>query len=373
MKMTRDYQTWVKQAVAPFVIAAGEPNYADALKTLGLPDDRQQDQFEKFKTIEAFGGEPLHLPPTGFVSRFRDSRSAFLCISSQGLDDEETEALRDWCLEEGLSEDRLDEATFLFLASQQGAFYRPVGRNLRRDRAENLLNIVGEGYLGHDIMDLILWYQSALIFEIPEDHRFTDSSAYKIAALIVARTDFYRPQIIGTEVAVGIARLLTLPNINPENLYFALTSTHWKHTFLDLYRCMEAIFFLPWAKALRQSLSSRLNALELAKECRKNLAWREREKASIGKLFEMLPEAVCRSTSIQHLPAFTDLFGNVAGQRSFGERIYKVRNQLVHQEDYDDPNPLELPQDCWHPMCLYIIDVLERLYYDNQVDISYTF
>ncbi len=371
--MARDYRLWVGNAFAPFVSAAGNPQYARALKTLDLPPEEREIQFEKFKTIEPLGGEPLHLPPNGFISRFRDSKSLFLCISNQGLDEEESNALTDWCLEEGLTEEGLDEATFLFLASQQSGFYRPVGRNLQRARAENLLDIVDADYRGHDISDLIRWYQSALIFRVPEDHRFADVSIYRIAAAIAARTDFYRPHSLGADLANAIAGLVELPNINPENIYFALTSTHWKHTFLDLFKCLEAIYYLPWARSLGQSIDSRLTALALAKQCRQNLMWREREKTSIARLFEMLPEPICKSALIERTPAFSDLFGNAAGQARFGERVYKIRNQLVHQEDYEDPTPLDLPHDSWRPTCLYLVAVLKRLYSDNESDIDYEF
>lgn len=371
--MARNVQHCVESAFAPFVAAAGGPNYAAQLKTADLPAERKEEQFAKFKSLKAFGGDPLYLPGNGFLARFVHSAGAFICVSDHHLDDDGREALSAWAIAEGLLESSLDEATFLVLCDELGGFYRPVGLNLKKQRAENLLEVVDGAYEGHDINDMMDWYQSVAIFEIPADHYALAASPYRIAAALVSKNSFYRPDIIDDEIANAIYQLNELDNLNPENLYFALTSSHWKHTFLDLYKCLEAIFYLPWTSVLRDSLKSELTALALAKECRRSLIWREREKTSISRLFEILPDEICKAEAIKNIAPTQDLFGNDASKGKFGERIYKIRNQLVHQEDYDDPVPVEIPKGCWLPICLYLTNVLKELYTQKAHDIDYRF
>ncbi|MBP7816191.1 MAG: hypothetical protein KA085_08705 [Phenylobacterium sp.] len=371
--MARYLKHCVESAFAPFVAAAGGPNYAAQLTTADLPEERKAAQFSKFRSLKPFGGDPLYLPGNGFIARFAHSAGAFLCVSDHHLDDEGKEELNEWAAGEGLLEGALDEASFLVLCDELGGFYKPLGLNMKKERAENLLGVVNDAYEGHDINDIIEWYQSVSIFDIPEDHYALTANAYRIAAGLVSSNRAYRPEIIGDEMATAIHALNLLPNINPENLYFALTSTHWKHTFLDLYKCLEAIFYLPWTSVLRDSLKSELTALALAKECRRSLIWREREKVSIARLFETLPDLICKPPTLAAIAPLQDLVGNNANKDKYGERIYKIRNELVHQEDYEDPTPIEIPKNFWLPICLYLSGILKELYTSRAPDIDYVF
>lgn len=371
--MARDLKHCIESAFAPFVAAAGGPSYAAQLTTEDLPEERKNEQYPKFRSLKAFGGDPLYLPGNGFIARFSHSTGAFLCVSDHHLDDEGKEELNEWAAGEGLQEGSLDESSFLVLCDELGGFYKPIGLNMKKERAENLLGVVNDAYVGHDINDMIQWYQSVSIFEIPADHYALTANPFRIAAALVSSNRAYRPDIIGDEMATAIRALNLLSNINPENLYFSLTSTHWKHAFLDLYKCLEAVFYLPWTSVLRDSLKSELTALALAKECRRSLIWREREKVSIARLFEMLSDPICKPAAIEGIAPFQDLFGNDANKGKYGERIYKIRNQLVHQEDYEDPTPIEIPKECWQPICLYLSSVLKELYTSKAPDIDYVF
>lgn len=371
--MARSANAAIEAAFAPFVSAAGEPAYASALTTRKLPPERQKGQFAKFASLAAYEESPLYLPGNGFITRFKHAEGHLLVISDNHLDDEGREDLGGWALDFGLVEDQIDEALFLVLCSEMDGFYKPVGLNLKRQRAENLLGIVEPDYEGHDISEMIDWYQSVAIFSIPEDHKSREMSLYRLASEIAARNPSFRPDIITGEVAGALKRLNDLPNINPENIYYALTSTHWKHCFMDVYRCLEAVFYLPWTISLRDSLSSTMSALELAKECRKNLVWREREKTSISKIFELVDNEVSRPPDLHAFGPLQDLYGNDAGANKFGERIYKIRNQLVHQEDYEDPVQLPIDQDEWAPLCIYLASVVEAIYVSRARDIDYSF
>lgn len=371
--MARDLKQCVSSAFAPFVAAAGAPAYASQLRTADIDEARKPEQFAKFKSLRRFGGDPLYLPGNGFIARFYHSAGSFLCVSDHHLDDDGKEELAAWAAKECLIEGALDEATFLVLCDELGGFYKPMGINLKKERAENLIGVVTDSYQGHDIIDMIEWFQSVAIFEIPEDHYGMTASPYRIAAALVSNNRAYRSDIIGEGIASAISELNALPNVNPENLYFSLTSTHWKHTFLDLYKCLEAIFYLPWTSGLRDSLGSGLTALALAKECRRSLIWREREKVSIARLFDSLPDAVCTPGTLAGVAPFQDLIGNGAKKDAYGARIYKIRNQLVHQEDYEDPTPIDMPSECWLPICLYLSGIIKEIYTSKAHDIDYAF
>lgn len=371
--MARSADSAIAAAFAPFVSAAGQPSYASELKTRDLPAARKKAQYKKFRSLKSYPESPLYLPGNGFIARFSHDEGDILVISDNHLDSDGREELADWALGFGLSEDQIDEAAFLVFCSELDGFFKPIGLNLKSQRADNLLGIVGSDYEGHIIEEMFDWYQSVAIFSVPADHKSREMSLYRLAAEMSAKNASFRPDIISQELADSINRLNGLPNINPENTYFALTSTHWKHCFMDIYRCLEAIFYLPWTVALRDSLQSGLSALALAKECRRSLVWREREKTSIARLFQLVDNDISRPEYLRGLGAFGDLYGNEAGADKYAERIYKIRNQLVHQEDYEDPVPVPIEIADWEPICLYLAGIVEAIYINRSRDIDYTF
>lgn len=362
---------------APFVAAAGNPPYAAKLKTADIEDGRKTSQFKKYRNLKLLGS-PLFLPINSFACRYSDGSREYLCVSNQHLDADGNEALQQWASDEGFIEETLDEATFLFLCTDLSGYYRPLGINLKQSRADNLLDLFGEDgkadYNGHAIGDTIKWYQSVCIFEIPEDNRSITENLYAIAARLSGAHNEYRSAILPQDTALVIAKLSELSNVNPENIYYALTSSHWKQIFIDIYKCLEAVFYLPWTSALRSAISHPSSSLSLAKQCKISLHWREQEKASIEALFSMLDASLYKPTSISSIECFRDIYGaEDVKASSFGRRIYALRNQIVHQEDYEETTQWTIPDNAWPTIVTYVANIVHNIYYTHSIDIDYQY
>lgn len=367
------FSDYMEALFAPLVGAAGRPDLLRQLKTADLAEDRRSDQFERLKRSRIMGGEHVSLPPNSFVFRYRNSYGAFLCVQNEDLDPQGREQLSIWGPSGGLTETRLDKSAFLFLVYSLRGSYKPKSEFLTRDTAENVIDIIGSDYPGHSIYEVQKWYRAVAVFEIPEDHVFRSQSNYGVAANIAARMPDFRSALIPPALATAIAGLTNLPNVNPENLYFALTSAHWRHVVLEIYKCLEAAFYLPWAKNLRDALGHQMSALEMAQHCKKNLRWRENEARSIVALFQLLPEDIVIDPAIRATVGFSDIPGDIDVVAAFAKRVYKIRNQLVHQQDYDSPEPVNLDEAVWLSLALYLCKIIDILYSKFAVDLSYSY
>jgi hypothetical protein len=363
---------YIAALFAPFVEAAGDPPWASRLTTAVLPEDRLVNQYRRLARLEELGGAPLPLISDRFIYRFRHHEGAFLCVSVEGLTSESMELLRNWAAEQELTEVDLEEAAFLFLAHAAATQFRPKSANLTREGALQLIAVVDQDYSGHSIYDVMGWYQDVAVFEMPEDNINRNLAGHAVAGSLAASVADFRSRLISPNLADSIGKILALTNVNPENIYFALTTSHWKYVVVELYKCLEAAFYLPWIKTLRDAIGHDMSALEMAQKCKQSLQWREKEKDSLIALFSMLPEVVVVSQDVLATEAFVEL-GAVATSTAMATRIYRVRNQIVHQYDYDSPEPLRFRQGDWEVLAVYISDIVFSLYSTYAVDLDYAF
>lgn len=357
----------------PFVSAAERADLAGKLKTAHLPPDRSADQFALLRSTKSVDEEHVFLPPDSFIFRFDNLHGRYLCVQSDGLDAKGCENLVKWADSRGLEETELDEASFLFLVYTLRGAYKPKSKFLSPEAAEDLIDIVDADYVGHSIYQVKEWYRDVTIFKIPDDNSFQCRANFGVAASLAGSVSDFRSAIVPEPVANAIAELTEFPNINPENLYFALTATHWRHIVLEIYKCLEAAFFLPWAKKLCDVLGHQMSALDMAQHCKTNLRWREKEKDSIKALFELLPSPAVFDPRIQATVSFSDLVTGSCNAGAYGERVYKIRNQFVHQYDYDSPGPVKIDPETWPLLAIYLCNLLKILYSTFAKDIGYSF
>lgn len=363
---------YIAALFAPFVAAAGNPPWSAELKTAPIPENRRDTQYRRFAKIEEFGGPPVSLAGDQFICRFRHHEGSYLCIGIEGLNPSEILALRTWADSQQLTEVAIDETTVLFLAYYASSKFKPRSTALTESGALEIIDIIDDDYNGHEIFDLVKHYQDFLVFEIPKDNRFLSVSKHSIACNLSSQIPVMRSSIITDDLAGKILRLSELPNVNPENLYFCLTTNHWKYAAIEIYKCLEAAFYLPWTKGLRDAISHEMSALQMARECKLNLQWREKEKDSLIRVLEMLPTQSVIREDIVNLESFSGLPEN-ASHSAIGTRIYKIRNQIVHQYDYDSPEPIYIPDSEWPIISAYLSDIVYELYSTNSSDMAYEF
>ncbi|NHN31622.1 hypothetical protein [Paenibacillus agricola] len=77
-------------------------------------------------------------------------------------------------------------------------------------------------------------------------------------------------------------------NIISEALFRGLTSTHWSHSFLEFYRCIERLYHIPYLKQLGTSLDSIKSTSDIASIIEDSLGWKPKEEEALIKLIQSL-------------------------------------------------------------------------------------
>jgi hypothetical protein len=130
-----------------------------------------------------------------------------------------------------------------------------------------------------------------------------------------------------------------------------------------MYRCIEAIYYLPWMHSLKGKLATQINSFELARIVSETIKWREKEKVSISELFSMTSAEVFVDSKLSTL-SFTDKldYEKEENRRAFATSLYAIRNQSVHQQDYEVIETIKLTAADWKILLTFTINLVSHLY-----------
>lgn len=368
-------QEYMDAIFSEIITAAGRDDLRSTLKTNPPPQPIRAETYRRLGIIKPHGGPALHLPTGGFIARQVVGDDLLVLISSEQLNSEEREALDELMVREGGEIDALDIASFCNLAYHFQSAYRIKTELRSPEAAEDQIDLssIEGGYQGHDLDTVMSWYEDVSVYRFDRTSRFYDARSSLIAALLAGTIDIFRPLLIKSDLAAKLLALTNLPNVNPENIYLSLTSQHWKHAFIEIYRLVEALYYLPWVLELRTANKTSQSGLVMARQCRSFLEWREKEEPSIKKLFALLPSNSAVRADIVSTSPFSDLEPADITPSLVAERIYKIRNQLIHQEDYEERSRLLIDDGFWPVSLDFMADIALALYSTYSADAAYVF
>lgn len=372
MPTTQDY---IDSIFSEIIVAASREDLRSVLKTCPPPASVRDETYRRLKIIKPHGGPALRLSTGGFVARQVVGDELLVIVSTEQLNADERNALDGLMVHEGGEPDALDIASFCNLAFHAGEIYRIKTELRSQEAAEDQIDLttIEGGYKGHELATVMSWFEDVSVYKFERTSRLFDARSSLIAALLGGSISAFRSPLMDSTLASKVLSLVNLPNVNPENVYLALTSQHWKHAFIEIYRLVEALYYLPWVLDLRAANKSTQSGLLMARQCRSFLDWREREESSIRKLFGLLPDtSVVRADLISTSP-FSGIAPDEINSGSVAERIYKIRNQLIHQEDYEERSRLTINDDFWPVSLDFLIDISTILYATYAADAAYVF
>lgn len=353
--------------------AAEREDLIGRLRTADLPEDRKPEQFAKLKTLKPSEHGALKLIDGRFIGRFKSDEQTKLCVHTDGLNEFERTELEGFLDSYGVIPDVLDESTLLFLTLQLRGLVRIKRKFMSRSAAANIVEIADEpDYTGHEIDEVIRWFEEISIYSISSDSVFEKCNSWYISSRLATAASAYRVQYFPESLVGRFSELNIMENVSPKNAYYAITSLHWQQSFLEIYRCLETIFCLPWVIRLKMEHNYTTDGLTLARQLRSSVGWRQREKDSVQELFTLVDEDVVQSDSLMKTKPFLDIKKEEAHPRILGKRIYKVRNILVHQEDYEDHDPIMISDACWPVIIDYLISIVTNLYRKHSVDANFS-
>ena len=261
-----------------------------------------------------------------------------------------------------------DPALFLRLNTEFEQ-YLNIKSQVSAEYIEDILDIVSDpNYEGHSVEDFSELYDPVYTLNINSDSILTNNDTTEL----VIELSRFVPSLLhykNTEFTNLINMLSKSKYIDKSMLYESLTSFYSKHAFLDIYRCLEKLFYFSWMYLLSQNLSQNflkdysnlnLNLDELKNICEKNLSWQSKEDQSIIKLFQLVLvnedgsidensfKKIYNESIFSNLDNLvdqeeinSDQEENINKKRKKSDRkasllarnIYMYRNSLVHHED----------------------------------------
>lgn len=214
-------------------------------------------------------------------------------------------------------------------------------------------------YTGHDWEDIYKLLQEFSIFELNKDKCPLFSQSDLAAFFILSQYDQFR--IFNESIHDVIDSILLIPiNFPRENILVSLTTTHRNHSFLEIYRCIEFFFSMPYAVAFRDQIKSSLTGSQIAAASQDHLNWRRKEEPALVTLLKILDIKLISGIGFEKTPLFSGLTitltsagWNKTGHRKVAERIYKLRNQLVHQ--IDRRRISRVVESDWEPLLHFLL------------------
>ena len=184
----------------------------------------------------------------------------------------------------------------------------------------------------YDYQSISKFFEPIQVYEITNECRFIDNecdqetlwraSVFFIANLLNTDLNDFPMNFLDFKNSRQLFINLCLDGsskISYENLFYSLTSSSWKHSFLEIYRCIEWLFEIAFISLLYENIQlkdlSFANFNSLFKEF---IGWKPREEDALEKLFEKVS---------QNTLSYLELTKDNQTPSSF---IYQLRCSIVH-------------------------------------------
>ena len=149
-------------------------------------------------------------------------------------------------------------------------------------------------------------------------------------------------------------------NIPYENLLLSLVSVSGKHSFLEIYRCIERLFSISFLENFHQKFRIPDSLRNFSSELESYIGWKPKENEAINKLIDDSPEEA--SELLREIKKIID--GTEEGK--CGDLIYKIRNSIVHFRPATQP--IQLDDKHWDMLIrasLYIVEHWYNHYHEH--------
>lgn len=185
-------------------------------------------------------------------------------------------------------------------------------------------------YIGHSVNELISYFEHITIFRLEDLSTNFHKSFLSSAYYIISSCEKFITLPLATTTIEKLKNLFIINGKIPkDNIFLSLTSSHLKHCFLELYRCIEWLYVIPRSRRLKGAIAYSKPAFELAIHCIDELSWRRKEEDSLSKLItDILKSNEKLTFKLIDCKLFNDIPIDSA---SIAKHLYSFRNQFVHQ------------------------------------------
>lgn len=223
-----------------------------------------------------------------------------------------------------------------------------------------------QNYEGHLAFELNKYFSDYVVFRIPTNSSLQTSDFFSLSYFLVSGMKNFLSIPFRPHTLDNLRELLIKNTRVPkENIFLAITSTHWNHAFLEIYRCIENIYLIPQARSLKNRISYKGRAAELAQECIKLLSWRKKEQHSLKLIIE---DSINYDSTLFEKISWSLLMNDISTTpEKIAEKIYSTRNSLVHYTN--EKNPTFNTDEDWNDCIDIITDLTSTAYevYDSDI------
>ncbi len=297
-----------------------------------------------------------------------------------------------------IEEEGNNPALFLHLAYNFTPYLK-LKKDITESKAFDILDVCKEKGYKFNIYDIIGYHDEIYVFNINKESILYGKSNEEIIICLLIES----PYMLHSERKEYLDLIkLILDSESGKNtklidygmILSSISSYYNRHAFLDIYRCLEKLFFFPEIYELSQHISKEtkknLDIPKLKSICKESLSWQPKENISISKLLQIIfldevehtdekgkvkkditfyenSEKICNnfinemSISIDN-ESSTNI--NTKKVEKISEYIYKYRNSLVHHEDKEYTNLKKLTEEEWLKIAYFIANAL--LFFSNK-------
>lgn len=225
-----------------------------------------------------------------------------------------------------------------------------------------------ENIIKYQYTKVLNFFEPLSVYKVQEDFpltSITDSDIAKLSGLYIIGNSQIQSLNFSRETRDYFERIFLegAKSIPYDNLLFSLVAVNWKHSFLDIYRCMERLFPIFFLEELHTKLQININLLEFSSNIEKYIGWRPKENEAINQLIDKSPAGAI--SIFKEIKKWVD--GSEDGK--CGDLVYKIRNSIVHFRPANEY--IELDEKYWDKLILACLYIIEHWYveYDNQLNI----
>lgn len=223
-----------------------------------------------------------------------------------------------------------------------------------------------EDYQGHDYEDLINYFDKVYLYKVDRNNTLYNAPTLDISYCLISQLDDIVTLPLGDMRALYSDILLSEYKIPKENIFLSMTAVHWKHSFLELYRCLEWLYVLPRILDLKNAIEYTKTGSELAKECMNKLSWRKKEEDSLQKL---LLSAFEHDIHFKEESTWLGIFSDIKpAPEAIANYVYRLRNQFVHQ--FNPVDEVKLSDSNWKDLIYFTIKLTHTLYDKYNAELS---
>jgi hypothetical protein len=180
-------------------------------------------------------------------------------------------------------------------------------------------------YQGHDMIDLIPIFPNIFVGEITNQYVGDPHNLPQLVCSYIALNKKFvaLPFSQSTLDKINDLVLLNSKILSYDNIIQCLLTSHFKYSFLDLYRCIEMLYQIIYVDDTHAKLALTIDKTDFLLAIDENLSWRPNERNALKKIFCQTP-GIYMANLNQAIRAIDHQI------KSYSDWLYDLRCNVVH-------------------------------------------